>query len=296
MNKRNIPRYLKACLRAAIDNRPRAYMKMLSNSPYTVKFLSGYDISMLVDVRDPAISKPILALGDYESGMAQQILSFVKPDTHFLDIGANIGFFTLAVARRAAQGKVWSIEPDSQNIRLLRASVALNGFEDRVAVRHEAASDSDDEIFFSTLGYEANLGARFTAKEESTLQDRSMAGAQKPTKVRARAMDNLLRHERIDLVKIDVEGYEPAVLRGMREILCRQKPIVFSEYAPGTIRHISQTDPANMLHFMRECGYQFSIVGETGTITPMNDEVEGLLSKYDEREHHLNLLFMPRGK
>jgi FkbM family methyltransferase len=191
MNFRRVPAYLQACLSAAVTNSPRAYLKMLSRSPYTVKDLSRYGISMVVDVRDPAISKPILALGSYEDGFAHVLLSFAHQETHFVDIGANIGFFTLVVARRAVRGRVWSVEPDAQNVRLLRASIALNGFEDTVEVHHMAASDADGEVYFSTLGYEANIGARFTAKEEATLTNRSLAGSRKPVKIRAQAMSRV---------------------------------------------------------------------------------------------------------
>lgn len=294
MNARRIPAYLNACLRAALASGPRAYLKMLSRSPYTVKDLPHHGVSMIVDVRDPAISKPILALGEYEEGFARLLLTFVNPETHFIDIGANIGFFTLLVARRASRGRVWSIEPDDQNVRLLRASIALNGFEDRVEVHHMAASDADGEIFFSTLGYDANIGARFTAKEESTLIDRSVGGARKPTKIRAQTIDNLLRGRKVDLVKIDVEGHEPAVLAGMQQVLRGQRPVVFSEFAPGTIQHISKTDPAEMLRAVLACGYALSIVEESGAVTPMGSDAAGVLARHEQRKHHLDLMFTPR--
>lgn len=293
MNAKRLPVYLKACLRATMTSGPRAYLKMLSRSPYTVKDLSRYGVSMIVDVRDPAISKPILALGEYEEPFARLLLSFVNRETHFVDIGANIGFFTLVVAQKARRGRVWSVEPDDQNVKLLRASVALNGFEDRVEVHHLAASDADGELFFSTLGHEANIGARFTAKEESTLTERSLAGARKPTKIRARTIDNLLRGGKVDVVKIDVEGHEPAVLAGMQEVLRRQRPVVFSEFAPGTIRHISKTDPAEMLHLVRACDYELAIVEESGAVTPMGSDVAGVLARHEEKKHHLDLLFTP---
>jgi FkbM family methyltransferase len=294
VNLRRLPAYLQACLRAAATSGPRAYLKMLSQSPYTVKDLPRYGISMVVDVRDPAISKPILALGAYEDALAQVLLSAVREDTHFVDVGANIGFFTLAVARRAVRGRVWSVEPDDQNVRLLRASVALNGFDRTVAVHHLAASDADGEVFFSTLGYEANIGARFTAKEEATLARRSLAGARKPSRIRARAIDTLLRGERVDLVKVDVEGHEPAVFAGMQEVLQRQRPLVFSEFAPGTIRDISGTDPAEMLRALLNCGYGVAVVEERGAVTPLGNDVAAVMGRHDERRHHLDLMFTPR--
>lgn len=296
MNVRRLPAYLAACLRAALTSGPRAYLKMLSRSPYTVKDLPRYGVSMIVDVRDGAISKPILALGDYEGAFARRLLAAVGPETHFVDVGANIGFFTLAVARRAERGRVWSVEPDARNVRLLRANVALNGLEDRVEVHRLAASDADGEVFFSTLGYESLIGSRFTAKDEATLLRRSLAGAAKPTKVPARTVDGLVGDARVDLVKIDVEGHEPAVLAGMAGLLRRQRPLVFAEFAPGTIRHISGTDPAEMLRLMHDSGYALAVVERSGAVTAMGADVEGVLARHEERLHHLDLLFTPREK
>lgn len=156
-----------------------------------------------------------------------------------------------------------------------------------------AASDADGEVFFSTLGYESNIGARFTAKEETTLIERSLAGTAKPSRLQARAMDNLLRDERVDLVKVDVEGYEPAVFRGLHEVLCQQRPMVFSEFAPGTIRHISKSDPAEMLRFVRDCGYTISVVENTGVVTGMGGDIAKVLARHDARQHHLDLMFTP---
>ena len=296
MNIKRIPVYLKACASAALTSRPRDYLKMLSRSPYTVKDLSRYSVSMIVDVRDPAISKPILALGAYEDGFTRRLLSFVDRETHFVDVGANIGFFTLVVAQRAPNGRVWSVEPDDQNIRLLRANIALNAFEDRVEAHHLAASDADGEVFFSTLGHEANIGSRFTAKEEGALLERSLEGARKPTRIRAQTVDSLVRGKKVDLVKIDVEGHEPAVFVGMREVLRQQRPRVFSEFAPGTIRHIHRTDPAEMLRFVCACDYQLAIVELSGAVTAMGDDIEGVLARHVEKRHHLDLLFTPREK
>ncbi|HEY6000241.1 MAG TPA: FkbM family methyltransferase [bacterium] len=294
MNLRRLPAYLGACARAALTSGPRAYLRMLSRSPYTVKDLPRYGVSMLVDVRDGAISKPILALGDYEAGFARRLLSAVGPETHFVDVGANIGFFTLAVARRADRGHVWSVEPDDRNVRLLRASLALNGLEGRVEVHHLAASDANGEVFFSTLGYDALIGSRFTAKDEAALLARSLAGAAPPTRVPARTVDLLVGDARVDVVKIDVEGHEPAVLAGMAGVLCRQRPLVFAEFAPGTIRHISGTDPAEMLRQVVACDYALAIVEKSGAVTSLGADAGAVMARHDDRRHHLDLLLTPR--
>lgn len=295
MNIRRLPSYAKACLRALVSNGPRDYLRMLSRSPYTVRDLPRYGMSMLVDVRDPAISKPILALGDYEEAFARRLMSRVREDTHFLDVGANIGFFTLAVAARAVRGRVWSVEPDPCNLRLLRASVALNGFEDRVAVHAAAASDAPGEVFLSTLGADANLGARFTARDAATLLGRTPPGAAAPVRVPAVTVDALVGDARVDLVKIDVEGHEPLVFAGMRGVLRRQRPVIFCEFAPGTIRHITGADPAAMLRGILDCGYSVAVVDDAGDVRSVGGDVDGFVAGFDAHRHHVDLVLEPEG-
>jgi hypothetical protein len=165
-----------------------------------------------------------------------------------------------------------------------------------VTVHHLAASDADGELFFSSLGFDRNLGARFTAKEESTLLDRSPAQAPKPIRVPARALDSLLAGEKIDLVKIDVEGYEPAVFAGLRRLLREQRPVVFTEFAPGTIRHISKSDPAALLQELRELDYTFNLVEENGTLASLGQDPQAVLARHDDKRHHMDLILLPREK
>lgn len=297
MNLKKLPRYAGACLRALFGCRPRSYLKLLSRSPYTVKNLSGLDVSMIVDVRDPAISRPILALGEYEASVTEVFLALARKNTSFLDIGANIGFFTLLAAEAMPDGRIWSVEPDPSNVRILRANVALNGFQDRVNVSHAAASDADGEVFFSSLGHDANIGARFTAKEEDTLLARSLPGSPSPTKVRALTADTLLREERVGLVKIDVEGHEPPVLAGMQRILEEDRPMIVSEFAPGTIEHISKIQPSDYLTSIASHRYVFAIIENDASMTLLGSETDAVLSRFtEEGKHHIDLMLLPEEK
>lgn len=296
LNIRRLPKYAGACLRALFKSKPRAYLKLLAKSPYTVKDLS-FGISMIVDVRDPAISKPILVLGEYEPAFTQVFLALVRKSKCFLDVGANIGFFTLLAARHMTDGRVWSIEPAPDNARILRANVALNDFQDRVNVLHAAASDSDGEVYFSSLGYESNIGARFTAKDAETLLARTLPGGPGPTKVRSVTLDSLLQDCRVDLVKVDVEGHEPLVLAGMQRILKGDRPIILSEFAPGTIQHISRADPSEYLSSIAFHGYVFAVIEHNGDVTPLGNSTEEALSRFNlAKEHHIDLLLLPEEK
>lgn len=294
MNLRNLPRYAKACMVGLLRGAPRSYLKLLGGSPYTVQYLPVYDVSMIVDVRDPAISKPILALGEYEPGLTKVLMSLVSESTNFVDVGANIGFYTLIAGSRAARGRVWSIEPDPTNARLLRANVALNGLEERVTVCRAAASDADGEVYFSSLGHDANIGARFTAKEEQRLLALMRPGAPSPVKVAAVRIDDVTRGAAIDLVKIDVEGHEPAVFGGMQRLLEQDRPIILSEFAPGTLRHISGVDPGGFLEDIAGRGYAFGVIGRDGRVDAVGARVDDVAARCAAGgEHHMDLLMTP---
>lgn len=296
MNLRKLPDYAGACLRALFTSGPRSYLKLLSKSPYTVRDLPQFGVSMIVDVRDPAISKPILVLGEYEPGFTQVLLALASRSSAFLDIGANIGFFTLLAAEAMPNGSVWSIEPDPDNVRVLRANIALNGFQDRVRVSHAAASDVDGEVYFSTLGYSANTGARFTAKDPDTLLARSLPGSDAPRKVPALKIDTLLRDQNPDLVKIDVEGHEPAVLAGMQRILKESRPVILSEFAPGTIEHISRSSPADYLDNIASHRYTFAII-QGGGLKDLGSSTRDVMAHSVEAGgHHIDLMLLPKEK
>ena len=297
MNLKKLPKYAGACVQALFTRGPRSYLKLLSKSPYTVKDLDRFSVSMIIDIRDPAISKPILVLGEYEPGFTQVFLALAPQCSTFLDIGANIGFFTLLASNVMPNGQIWSIEPDPDNVRVLRANVALNVFQDRVKVLHAAASDVDGEIYFSSLGYAANIGARFTAKDPDTLLARSLPGSAAPTKVRALKIDTLLRDQRLDLVKIDVEGHEPSVLAGMQRVLTESRPIILSEFAPGTIEHISKSSPLDYLDSIASHQYVFAAIHQDGGVTAIGNNPEDVLSlSAKEGGHHIDLMLLPEEK
>ncbi len=89
---------------------------------------------IFVDTRNPATAAIVMNGGVYEQGNVETILSFVKPNTVFLDIGANIGLFSLKVAARLDdRGKIYAFEPQKDLVKLIRRSAFMNraGFLDR---------------------------------------------------------------------------------------------------------------------------------------------------------------------
>ncbi|MBF9042035.1 FkbM family methyltransferase [Rhodobacterales bacterium HKCCE4037] len=134
----------------------------------------------------------------------------------FVDIGANVGNHTLYAGLFLGAGRIIPFEPNPLAYRLLLINVALNGLSDRVVFDHigAGAADVPDEGFAMTER-QKNLGAA-----------RMVAGEGDIPTVRP---DEVLREEVPDVIKIDVEGMEMHVLRGLQKTIRRCRPVLLVE-------------------------------------------------------------------
>ena len=100
--------------------------------------------------------------------------------------------------------------------------------------------------------------------------------------------------DRIDLIKIDIEGAEPLAWQGMETLLARHRPIVLTEYFPDLIRITSQTDPGNYLQMMQHTGYRLYLVGRKGALSTAPLSTEEIVQIHRESgKTHLDLLALP---
>ncbi|MBD5531540.1 MAG: FkbM family methyltransferase [Lachnospiraceae bacterium] len=143
-----------------------------------------------------------------------------------LDIGANIGNHTCFFLVECAAKKVYAFEPVLRTYQILQKNVALNHLQDRAICRNIA------------------LGAH-SGQAAITHQDSVDSGG---TKVEASAgggicmdaLDNLDIEEKIDFIKIDVEGYEYEVLKGGQKTICKNKPIIFVEIGAPNRKRVNR--------------------------------------------------------
>jgi FkbM family methyltransferase len=150
------------------------------------------------------------AMGSYEPAKHALIRRHLRPGMTFIDVGANKGDFTLLAARLVEEsGTVISIEPEPENRSILQRSIELNRYEN-IRVLPVALSDSDGT---ANLQIGATSGAHTLSPEFN--------GA-RTVKVPTRTLDGIVAEqhlESVDMIKIDVQGFELAVLRGAAETL-----------------------------------------------------------------------------
>lgn len=248
--------------------------------------------TVAVPASDFGVGWEILEHGTYEPHVVAFYRRCLRPGMRVLDVGANVGFHALHAASLAGpSGRVVAIEPDPVNASLLRLSVSLARGGAPVEVVEAALSDRDGEVTLSDLGNAANSGARFTHPDRRALERQVHGPSPRFETVRAIRWDDHFGGFAVDLVKLDVEGAEPRVLRGMERSIERHRPVIVSELAPSNLASLGGVEPGDYLAWFRERGYALSILREDGTEGPLASAADALAA-VGER-HHIELVFRP---
>lgn len=182
---------------------------------------------------DLALVAALLEAGELETGTRTVIQRHLRPGDVFVDVGANIGMHTIAAARAVGPtGRVIAFEPFAETARMLQASLWLNGLSGIVDV-HVAAVSSSDGTHALHLGRTSGHHSLYDL-------DPSDNAALSQVDVPLVRLDGILGpEERIDLIKIDVEGAELDVLvGGMRALANRENVALIVEFGP---EHIGRT-------------------------------------------------------
>lgn len=158
----------------------------------------------------------------YEPITTDFLIGALAPGDVFVDIGANHGYFTLIAASQVGPaGRVYAFEPNPPVFDQLAAHVRLNGFDDRVRLSDVAQSDADGEATFFVSQCRTNSGLSSLAPAAERIEGGSLS-PNHTVRVRTETFDGWYgrtKPGRIALVKIDVEGAEDRVLRGMAATL-----------------------------------------------------------------------------
>jgi FkbM family methyltransferase len=214
---------------------------------------------IFVNAQDIGCPAALLNGGRYEEDNHQVLLSFVDPATVFLDIGANVGFYTLQIGQRlSSAGRIFAFEPHPGLFRILRNNVFNLLMDKTVTCVPMALSDRNGTVeLHYPIGHLGGGGAA------------AISGGDWPVSVvesEVRRLDDLLGADfRCDLVKIDVEGHEVNVLSGMRGIIANSPriKILFEKLA-----FRGSADPA-LAAFFAELGLDLYAVQLDASLTPL---------------------------
>ena len=178
------------------------------------------------------------ALGTYERDLVQLALDLSPRDATVVDVGANAGYFTLALACAVGPlGRVLAFEPDPQNLCALEQNLADNAIQ-HVTVCPAAVADRPGEVLFSSFPYSLVGHLRRPDDADDAVQ----------FKVPVTTLDAVFAIGKLPaLVKIDVEGAELAVFRGGQQLFAQRRTTVLAEVRSEYFTTIND--------LMRDAGY-----------------------------------------
>jgi FkbM family methyltransferase len=200
------------------------------------------------DAQETGITPHLAMDGYWESWITLVLARTVRPGWHCLDVGANHGYYTLVMADAAGpDGRVVPVEPTPRLVELLRQTLDVNGFPD-VEVVAKAASDSDGEALQLVIPPRRSMNARLVAEVGET---------EEAVGVESVTIDSITRHwPRVDLIKIDVEGAEESVWRGMQRTL-EDNPELVVALELNVDRY---GDPRGFLSVIEEAGFRLRYI------------------------------------
>lgn len=196
------------------------------------------------------LTRAVIRRGAWERELTDVFVRHVKPGAMMVDAGANFGHFALVASRLAGKdGLIFAFEPDPKTFALLTENVALLDTANVVAVAAGLADRPGELELREDAG---NPGGHSFATE-------NVRAAGTSTRVPVHTLDEFLaRHapgRRLDLIKIDVQGFEAKLIAGARQTIARDRPTIFCEVSPDLMRNVGD-DFAALLRYFEGEGYR----------------------------------------
>jgi len=232
-----------------------------------------------IDLRDTTLGRYFWVFRNHEPFEASLIERVARPGMTVVDIGANVGYFTVLLGDRVGvTGRIIAFEPDPTNFSLLGRSIEANLLEnvtcEQAAVMGSSGTAS---LYLSNV----NFGDHrvFNAQDD----ERFNAGAARArVEVGAVSLDDYLSRGGItpDIIKMDIQGAEMAALPGMVRTLSDPDVVLFCEFWPYGLRR-SGAEPRQFLVSLVEMGLELhEIDEETQSILPV--DIEELSGRYPD--------------
>lgn len=213
--------------------------------------IEGY--KLYINPMDTVVSATLAKTGTWEPFVSKQFLQIAKKAKTIVDVGGNIGYFTLLGAIHSETGsKIFVFEPDAVNFQSILKTVEENKFENVTSEKVAIAQKSGETSLFISPD---NLGDHRTFDS---------GDRRKSEIVRVVSLDDYFSeypHD-IDLLKIDIQGYEHFALMGAKKLLQKKRiKVILSELWPNGLK-LAGCDWRNYLKLLEQSGFSLWEINE----------------------------------
>lgn len=168
----------------------------------------------LVHTNDDTIGKS----SPYFEFYLQRYVSKLKGNNIFLDIGANIGFYSFLALKKRGFKKSYCFEANPDTFKVLKKNVSLNGCDDKIILNNIALGSKKSKLNFAKNKFHTGGSRVIDINNYKSSKDEKIISVEQ-VKLDSYVRDNKLNVSKISFIKIDVEGHEYEVLKGMSNTL-----------------------------------------------------------------------------
>ncbi len=224
------------------------FSTILAKDPiiYVEEFQGFFEIGVHSD-----LFEQMIVYKRYEPKIAQCCLKYLNKNRDAIDIGANVGFYTVLFAKNINRRRVLSLEPTANTLRRLYKNLELNQVKEKVIVYEGVAMNYAGEAEIKIIEGKEEYSSIGEIKHPSVFGSEYIS-----KKVNCTKIDELIKQYSLDVgfVKIDVEGAEHIVFEGCKELLKFHRPIIISEISEKMLKQ-NGSSSKNLINFLFQCDY-----------------------------------------
>jgi FkbM family methyltransferase len=205
-----------------------------------------------------------------DRGEVKFLKKLLQPEHVFIDVGGNVGVFSLLAAKRVSKGQVHVFEPSPFHLKKLKANVKRNDYSNILIHPFGLfSSECVSKLYFPAIVYglqNTGMASQFPFATDVALEET----------VRCVTLDGYAMNrgfKRIDVMKIDVEGAELDVLEGARRCIRKWRPHVVMEVSREHVERAGRKVD-EVIDFWRSMGYAIARIDHDGKLSPISDQRE----------------------